>query len=114
MIFAGDCNRWSGELGGRQIEIRSTYRTASEVDETKTRSNDMLRKTITTIFSCLRIGKKPYVRAPGCPASVGDHVHYLAFLGKIPNPNFDRRIVFHINIAYLKMRFMRFWHWLFG
>ncbi len=113
VIFAGDCTRWEGELDGEAVNIESRYVTASKVDETRTRSNDMLRKTVGTILRCLGVGKRPYVRAIGCPASVGDHVHYLAFLGRIPNPNFDRRMIFHINIAYLKMRFMRLWHRLF-
>ena len=114
VVFAGDCARWSGALGGKPVEIKSRYVTASKVDEDKTASNDMLLKTLRTVLRCLGVGKKPYLRATGCPVSVGDHVHYLAFLGKIPNPNFDRRILFKINVTYLKMRFMRLWHRIFG
>jgi uncharacterized protein (DUF362 family) len=114
VIFAGDCTRWSGTLSGEPVKIKSRYVTASKVDEDKTPSNDMLLKTLRTVLRCLRVRKKPFLRAVGCPVPVGDHVHYLSFLGRIPNPNFDRRILFEINIAYLKMRFMRLWHRIFG
>jgi len=40
----------------------------------------------------------------GCTVSVGDHVHYLSSLGKVPNVNFDPKLAMPLNVGYWKMR----------
>jgi uncharacterized protein (DUF362 family) len=108
VLFVGNCTSWAGKIDGKEVKIHSSYKTTSEVDEKKTRSNDMLLKTMQTLFKAFLHRKSRYIHARGCTVSVGDHVHYLSVLGKIPNTNFDRRVVFHINIGYYQMRVMRF------
>jgi uncharacterized protein (DUF362 family) len=44
VLFAGACTSWSGKLNGKEIKIEPTYKTYTEVDEHKARSNDMLLK----------------------------------------------------------------------
>jgi len=107
ILFAGNCTRWKGEINGKDVTIKSSYKSPHAVDERKTKTNDMLVKTLATLWSCFRQRNSDYVHAKGCPVSVGDHVHYISMLGKLKNVNFDPRIVVSLNIAYWKMRFFR-------
>lgn len=52
--------------------------------------------------------KKRYIRIKGCPASVAQHINYLSCMAKIPNINFDPRLVFGVNATYYRMRASRF------
>ncbi len=110
VLFAGDCTSWEGEIQGRKVKIESNFKTKTEVNECKTKSNDMLKKNIGSFFKGLFLGKKPFIHAKGCTICVADHVHYLSFLGKIKNPNYDKRLVFGIAISYLRMIVSRFWN----
>ena len=107
VIFAGDCTSWKGDINGEKVTIKSSYKPPRDIDEKKTKSNDMLLKTLKTLWSCFKQRNAGYVHAKGCPVSVGDHVHYLSMIGKIKNVNFDPRIVIPLNIAYWKMRIHR-------
>jgi uncharacterized protein (DUF362 family) len=113
VIFAGDCTRWEGRINGDPVKIESSYRGPKEVDECKTKSNDMLLKTWKTLWNCFKHKNSRYIHAKGCPVSVGDHVHCLSAIGKIKNVNFDQRMVVPLNIEYWKMRTMRALHRLF-
>ena len=77
------------------------------MDETQTKSNDMLLKIIATLFHTLRNKSSRYFHVKGCPASVAQHVNYLAAMGKIKNPNFDPRLVFQVISSYYQMQFKR-------
>ena len=104
VIFVGDCTSWEGNIDGESVEIKSDYKSPADVDERKTKSHDMVLKTLKTLWHCFRNRNRKYVHAKGCPVSVGDHVHYLSSLGKIPNVNFEPKIVVPLNLAYWKMR----------
>jgi uncharacterized protein (DUF362 family) len=108
VLFVGDCCSWQGRINGEDVKIESSYRSPSEVDERKTKSNDLHLKTGKTLWSCFRQRKSRYLRAKGCPVSVGDHIHYLSATAKINNFNFDPRMLMPVNIAYFKMRVNRF------
>ncbi len=108
VIFAGDCTSWEGEIDGKPVKIESCYKTAAEVDETKTRSNDMVWKIMQDLANVFKNRSSRYVRVKGCPVSVAQHVNYLSALGKIKNPNFDPRLFVQANISYYQMRFHRF------
>jgi uncharacterized protein (DUF362 family) len=108
VVFAGRCTRWQGRIDGRPVDIEGSYRSASEVDEADTASNDMLLKVGQAMArSALRLGR-PYVHLQGCPVSVAEHVFTLASLGRIGNPLFDRRLLFPNLAAYAAMRTRRF------
>ena len=107
VIFVGDCTSWAGKIDGKYVKIENNYKSPKEVDERKTKSNDMILKTCKTIFSCLIHRNSRYIHARGCPVSVADHIHYLSTIGKFKNWSFDPRMVFPVNIAYLQMRIMR-------
>ena len=108
ILFAGDCASFNGRINGKKVNIPSLYQGLKKGDEHHTKSNDMIRKTIQTLSKTFMQKNKPYIRAKGCPVSVGDHVHYISSLGKVKNMNFHPDLVFGVNLAYLKMRFNRF------
>lgn len=114
VIFAGDCTRWQGTINGEQVKIEGNYKTTSQVDSRKTKSNDMLLKILGAKWHALRNRSSRYVHATGCPVSVGKHVSYLSSMGKIPDVNFDRRTVVRINLTYWQMRLNRFLNRFFG
>jgi uncharacterized protein (DUF362 family) len=106
VLFAGDCTSWEGEIDGEHVKIESAYKTTSEVDEKKAKSNDLQLKIISASLHTL-FNKKRYIHLKGCPTSVAQHVNYLSSIAKIPNVNFDPRLVFGVNAAYYKMQFMK-------
>jgi uncharacterized protein (DUF362 family) len=108
VLFAGDCTRWRGKIDGAGIQIRDSYKGPAEVDEEKTKSNDMLLKILGSLLRCLRKRSARYLHAPGCPVSVAEHVNYLSFLGKVTCPNFNPRLALPLNLAYIQMRIRRF------
>ena len=110
VLFAGDCTCWKGIIDGEAVEIESRYESASEIDENKTKSNDMLLKTCKALWSCFRNRRSRYLRARGCTLSVAEHVHYLSALAGIKNVNFDPRLLVSINMDYWKMRLGRFYN----
>jgi len=104
VIFVGNCTSWEGEINGKSVSIKSSYQAPQHVDEKKTKSNDMLLKTVKTLSSGMLQRGKDYIHARGCPVSVGDHVHYMSMIGKIKNVNFDPRMAVSLNMDYWKMR----------
>jgi uncharacterized protein (DUF362 family) len=114
VIFAGNCTSWKGKIDGKDVTIESNYKTTREVDEKKTKSNDMILKTTKTLWSCLKNSNDRYMHVKGCPISVADHVHFISAIAKITNVNFDPRLFIPVNIAYWQMRANRFKNMLFG
>lgn len=103
VIFVGDCTSWQGTINGKEIHIKSRYRHPGDIDVTKTRSNDMLLKLISTLFNIARSMGRKYIRAEGCPVSVGDHIHYLSFKGGFKNINFSPHLVVPYMFQYILM-----------
>jgi uncharacterized protein (DUF362 family) len=108
VIFAGDCTSWEGSIDGKRVAIRSCYTPRWKKDVTKTKSNDMVLKILSSLWVCMKSRQSKYLHVKGCPTSIAEHVNYLATIGKIPNPNFDPRMVLPVNIAYWQMRVNRF------
>jgi len=114
VIFAGKCTSWKGKINGKDVNIKSSYQNYRQVDENKTKSNDMFLKVIKNIWQVFSSRSSGYLHAKGCTLSVAEHVNYLSAMGKIKNPNFDPRLLIPVNIAYFKMRMMRFLNRLIG
>ncbi|MCP3901193.1 MAG: hypothetical protein GY707_15920, partial [Desulfobacteraceae bacterium] len=110
VLFVGNCTSFNGEIGGKTVKIESTYKTKEEINECKTKSNDMVLKNLKPILKRITMGQKSYIHAKGCTISVADQVHYLSFLGKIKNPNYDKRLFLDIVISYLRMVVSRFFN----
>jgi len=108
VIFAGNCTRWEGRIDGRRVAIEGSYRTAGEVDEGRTASNDMLLKVGEALLRTALNRRSRYLHVKGCPVSVAEHVFYFASLGKTGNPLFDPRLLIPNTAAYGAMRANRF------
>ena len=104
VLFVGNCTGFKGKINGHDIAIDSTYKTAKLINERHTKSNDMLKRTYIALKNVLVNRNKKYLRAYGCPVSVGDHVHYISSLGGVRNMNLHAELVIGVNLAYLKMR----------
>ena len=107
VVFVGDCTAWEGRLNGKKIHIQRRYGSRDESDSRKTKSNDLLLKIIRSFWRCLKPGASKYVRSPGCPVSVAEHVNILSLLGRTRNPYFDPKGVIPVGLAYIRMRLGR-------
>ncbi|MCK5372482.1 MAG: DUF362 domain-containing protein [Cyclobacteriaceae bacterium] len=110
VIFAGDCTSYNGKINGEKINIKSNYKSTEKVDETKTPSNDLMKKTFQALSLLIKNKNKRYIQVRGCPIDVSNHIHYLSGFGGFKNVNFDTKMSIGINIAYWKMRFHRFFN----
>ncbi|MFH1982893.1 MAG: DUF362 domain-containing protein [Pseudomonadota bacterium] len=108
VIFAGSCTSWEGEIDGKQVKIESSYKKCEDVDETRTKTNDLVVKTFTALFKAYRSLGSTHLHARGCTLSVAEHVHFLSALAGIKNPNFDPRLSIGVAIAYCQMLLNRF------
>jgi uncharacterized protein (DUF362 family) len=108
VIFAGNCTGWEGKINGDRVKIESSYKTAHDVDEHKTKTNDMLLKVGTAMAHTAVNRSSRHIHVKGCPVSVAQHVNYLASMGKIGNPLLDPRLSIGNTIAYTGMRINRF------
>ena len=108
VIFAGDCTSWQGSIDGERVNIESNYKKSEEIaDPQKACAHDMLSKIFCATWRCLTNRSSRYIHAKGCPVTVAENVNYLSSLGKIANPNFDRRIAIPATIGYGQMHFNR-------
>jgi uncharacterized protein (DUF362 family) len=107
VIFAGSCTSWEGTIDGETVKIESSYKTADEMDETRTQSNDMLLKFFGSQYHAFRNRSSRYIHVKGCPMSVAQHVNYLSAMAKIGNPILDPRLLIPVNIGYWQMQFSR-------
>ncbi len=114
VIFAGNCTSWEGEIDNQKVSIKANYKTTSQVDETKTKTNDLLVKTVSTLLNAYKCYGRRYLHAKGCTLSVAEHVHYLATLAGIKNPNFDPRLSVGLMLVYCQMRAKRLFNRLVG
>ena len=114
VMFVGNCTSWEGDIDGEHVKIESNYKSPSEVDEKKTKSNDMVLKTGSALFDAFVKRNRRWVHVKGCTVSVSDHVHYLSTLAKTGNPLFDPRMVVPLNTSYYQMRAMRAMNRIFG
>lgn len=109
VLFAGACTSWEGEIDGQPVKIESTYPRYRQRQASQAPSNDLMLKTCQAMANCAYSRGRRWLRAGGCTMSVADHVHYLSFLAGVNNPNFDRRTLLPVTMAYMQMRGARAW-----
>ena len=114
VIFSGDCTAWQGTIDGEKVAVRSSYIRNCERDVRKTKSNDLLLKTLGALWRCLIHRPSRHIHVKGCPVSVAEHVTYVSSIGKIGDPNFDPKLALPVSIAYWQMRINRLWNRMVG
>ncbi len=100
VVFVGDCSVWEGQLGGKLVQIQSTYKDRSSKDPLTVKHDDIYAKMLSVMSKLRKAKHEPYVRFEGCPVSVAEQVLFLVSLGGLKNPYFDRASVMDFNKAY--------------
>jgi uncharacterized protein (DUF362 family) len=104
VVFIGDCAAWAGELAGKPVQIRSTYKDRSHLDPHHARHDDIFAKLATTTAKIAATQNAPYLRLQGCPVSVAEQVLTLVSLAGVKNPYLDPQQVVEFGRGYLGWR----------
>jgi uncharacterized protein (DUF362 family) len=104
VVFIGDCSTWSGELAGKPVQIRSTYKDRATHDPHHAKHDDIFKKLSVTTKKVAATRNEPYLRMEGCPVSVAEQVLALVSLGGLKNPYLDPSQVVGFTRSYLGWR----------
>ena len=104
MIFIGDCSSWKGQLGGKDVELKSVYQPRETKSPHRVEHEDIYAKTVTVAAKLAAHRNDTHLRLTGCPVSVAEQVLALAFLSGAKNPYFDKTEILKFNKAYLAWR----------
>jgi uncharacterized protein (DUF362 family) len=104
VIFIGDCAEWSGQLGGKLVQIRSRYQDRATLDPHHARHDDIFAKLASTTAKAAATKAATHMRLEGCPVSVAEQVLALVSVGGLKNPYTDPRQVSTFARGYLGWR----------
>jgi hypothetical protein len=93
ILAMGDCAEWSGQIGGKDVEIRAMYVPREERDPHKARMKDAVGQILAAVTNVIRQRRQPVMRIPGCPVAVMQYLWYLSLLGRTVNPTLHPRIL---------------------
>jgi hypothetical protein len=102
VFFYGDCCRFDGRINGEKVVIDSTYVERENRDPKKERTEDLVFKIVKSFTNAALSSMRTWVRIPGCPVSVAEHVLFMSLFGRVPNPYFDRRVTPRFCIEYVR------------
>jgi len=114
VVFMGDCCRWSGRLGGTEVDVRSCYVDRHRIKPCEARMTDVFVKMLATYRAIFAARQKPYLRITGCPVSVAEQILVMATLGRTRNPYFAPATVVPFLRGWLGWRWARVARWLLG
>jgi uncharacterized protein (DUF362 family) len=104
VVFIGDCATWEGDISGKLVQIRSTYKDRSTKDPHHAKHDDVFAKLAAVTARLYKARGVDYVRFEGCPVSVSEQVVALATLAGSKNPLFSSDNLVNFNKAYLEWR----------
>jgi uncharacterized protein (DUF362 family) len=99
VIFIGDCATYDREIGGKLVQIRSTYKDRAQKDPYTIKHQDTYAKLIEVKRTLW--GDQDVVRLEGCPVSVAEQLFVLVELAGAKNPLFSPTDAIRFNKAYL-------------
>ena len=114
VVFIGDCSTWEGELGGKLVQIRSTYKDRSTRDPHTVKHDDLYAKLASVTARIFKSRGVDYVRFEGCPVSVAEQMLVVATLAGSKNPILSPSDALNFNKAYLGWRAATAGHRLLG
>lgn len=114
VIFIGDCANWKGKIGGKEVEVASTYQDRSTKDPYHHKVSDIFVKMVVVFKNLLFRRSQQVLRAHGCPVSVAEHALYIAGVGKTKNPYFAPANVVPFMRGYVIWRIVKAFKHLFG
>ncbi len=108
VLFIGDCARWCGKIGGKDVDIPFLYKERKLISPERVHAGDLVGKILKFFFEQIFAVGKRVIRIRGCTVSVAEMVLNLSWLGKTKNPYFDPRIVFRFSWHYVLAKIGRF------
>lgn len=110
VLFVGDCARWQGTINGKKVNVSGNYKGPSQSNPRQAKTNDMLLKIVEAKSHALlkKFTRAKHVHVKGCPLSVARLISYFCTLYGVPDCNFDKRLLYGLNITYWQMRVVRF------
>lgn len=104
VVFVGDCSTYDGEVAGKLVQIRSTYKPRDTKDPHTIAHDDIFAKMASVMMKLRAAKGEQVVRFEGCPVSVAEQVLMLVFLSGAKNPFFEPNESLAFNKAYLQWR----------
>jgi hypothetical protein len=104
VVFIGDCSTYDGEVAGKLVQIRSTYKPRDTKDPHTIAHDDIFAKMASVMMKLRAAKGEQVVRFEGCPVSVAEQVLMLVFLSGAKNPFFEPGESLAFNKAYLQWR----------
>jgi uncharacterized protein (DUF362 family) len=104
VIFIGDCAEWKGQLQGKLVQIKSTYKDRSTLDPHHAHHDDIFKKLAVTTAKAAINRNASHLRLGGCPVSVAEQVLALVAVGGLKNPYLDPRQSSKFTRGYLGWR----------
>jgi len=104
VVFIGDCVEWDGKLAGGLVTLRSRYTPRDQLDPHTAEHKDIYARIVKVTSKLRELKAKGWVRLDGCPVSIGELIMFLAELGGIANPYFNKREIIGFNRSYLAWR----------
>ncbi len=89
VIFIGDCAEWKGQLQGKLVQIKSTYKDRSTLDPHHAHHEDIFKKLAVTTAKAALTRNASHLRLEGCPVSVAEQVLAIVAVGGLKNPYLD-------------------------
>lgn len=115
VIFMGDCARWKGRLGDKDVDIKSMYKDPrAHKDPHHAKMKDIYLKMASVLATIFRSRKQQAIRVGGCPVSVAEQTLYLAQLGGVKNPYLQPSLAIPFVSAWFGWRWVQFTRWLRG
>ena len=116
VLFVGNCAKWEGTIDGKKVKVEGNYKTTDDVNPRKAKTNDMIIKIVIAKSHALlkKLTRAKHVHVKGCPLSVASLMSYFCTLFGVPDCNFDKRLLYGLNIRYWQMRSIRFFRRIIG
>jgi hypothetical protein len=99
IVFIGDCAKYDGDVAGKPVQIRSTYRDRSTKDPYEAKHQDTYAKLLEVKRKLW--GSDDVIRLEGCPVSVAEQLFLLVELAGAKNPIFSPTDAIKFNKAYI-------------
>ena len=109
VFFMGDCAVWEGTIRGQAVDIPFLYKRREQHNPYAAKTGDVVIKMIAVLQNLFRHLGQPVIRVKGCPVSVAENVLYLAWVGKVTNPYFHRKIFFRFIYHWSVSKIVRLW-----
>jgi uncharacterized protein (DUF362 family) len=89
VVFIGDCASYKGRLGGKDVDVPSTYVDRSQRSPYDAKAPDIFAKMASVRYETWKHRADQVVKIAGCPVSVAEQLLLLVQLGGLKDPYLD-------------------------